>query len=100
MDNYVVKLYPRAARDLDGIYAYIAKALREPGTALHLVTELEDAILSLAQLPERGAPRRVGAYANGDNRQLFVKNYIILYRVKKAAHEVHVVTVQYGPRNF
>ena len=47
MDNYSVKLLSRALRDLDGIYAYIAKTLQEPETALHIVEELEAQILSL-----------------------------------------------------
>lgn len=100
MDKYDVKLYSRAYRDLDGIYTYIAETLLEPGTALNMVGELETAIFSLEQLPERGAPRRVGAYANGDYRQLFVKNYCIIYRVLKEKKEVHIVTVRYTPSNF
>ena len=89
MDKYVVKLYARAYRDLENIYTYIAENLLEPGTALNMVGELENAISSLEQLPERGAIRRVGAYANGDYRQLFVKNYVIIYRVLKQKKEVH-----------
>lgn len=100
MDKYTVKLYARANRDLDGIYTYIAENLLEPGVALNMVGELENAIFSLEQLPERGAIRRVGAYANGDYRQLFVKNYVIIYRVLKEKKEVHIVTVRYTPSNF
>ncbi len=100
MNKYIVKLYARAYRDLDGIYTYIAENLLEPGAALNMVDELEAAILSLEQLPERGAIRRVGAYANGDYRQLFVKNYVIIYRVLKQKKEVHIVTVRYTPGNF
>lgn len=81
MDKYVVKLYSRAYQDLDDIYTYIAENLLEPDTALNMINELEKAIFSLDQLPDRGAIRCVGAYANGDYRQLFVKNYIIIYRV-------------------
>lgn len=100
MDKYTVKLYARANRDLEGIYTYIAENLLEPGVALNMVGELENAIFSLEQLPERGAIRRVGAYANGDYRQLFVKNYVIIYRVLKEKKEVHIVTVRYTPSNF
>lgn len=99
MDKYDVKLYTRAYRDLDGIYTYIAENLLEPGTALNRVDELEAAIFSLEQLPERGATRRIGAYANGDYRQLFVKNYCI-YRMLEEKKEVHIVTVRYTPSNF
>lgn len=77
MDKYVVKLYARAYRDFDDIYTYIAGTLLEPGTALNMIGELEEAIFSLEQLPERGAIRRVGAYAGGNYRQLFI--YKLLY---------------------
>ncbi len=100
MDKYVVKLYTRAYRDLDDIYTYIAKTLLEPGAALHMVDELENAIFSLEQLPKRGAVRRVGAYADGNYHQLFVKNYCIIYRLIEIKKEVHIVTIRYTPSNF
>lgn len=100
LDKYVVKLYTRAYRDLDNIYTYIAETLLEPGTALDMVDELEEAIFSLEQLPERGAIRRVGAYKDGNYRQLFVKNYCIIYRLMKKKKEVHIITVRYTPGNF
>ena len=53
MDKYGVKLMSRAQRDLDGIYAYIAQTLLEPGTALALVERIEKEILSLDQMPYR-----------------------------------------------
>lgn len=83
LDKYTVKLYARAYQDLEEIYSYIANSLLEPDTALNMVDALETAILSLAQFPERGAIRRVGAYSNKDYRQLFLKNYTIVYRIVK-----------------
>lgn len=100
MDKFTVKLYSCAYQDLDGIYTYIAVNLLEPETALNMIDELEKAIFSLEQLPERGAIRCVGVYANGDYRQLFVKNYVIIYRVLKEEKEVHIVTVRYIPSNL
>ncbi len=100
MDNYAVKLYASAYRDLDNIYAYVAKNLSVPTAASNLLSELEDAIFSLEQMPERGAIRRVGAYANKDYRQLFVKNYVIIYRVLVREKQVHVVTVRYAASRF
>ncbi len=100
MDKYLVKLYPRAYRDLDGIYTYIAGTLLEPATASKMADELENAIYSLETLPERGAIRCIGAYANQGYRQLFHKNYTIIYRVLKEKKEVHIITVRYTPCNF
>lgn len=100
MDKYTVKLYARAYRDLDGIYEYIANNLSEPTVASNMIDTLEEAIYSLEYLPERGAIRRIGAYANGDYRQLFVKRYIIVYRVLKEKKEIHIVTIRYAPSQF
>lgn len=98
--KYSVRLYERAYSDLDAIFAYIADSLLEPGAALKLVAELEQAILSLEDFPKRGAARRVGAYADGRYRQLLVKNYVIVYRVVEETKEVYVVTVRYTPSDF
>ena len=100
MAEYTVKLYARLYRDLDEIYAYVAYTLLEPGTAVKLIDDLETAILSLEHMPNRGAVRRIGIYANGDYRQLFVKKYAIVYRVLHERKEVHVVTVRYVASNF
>lgn len=51
MERYKVFLSPKAHRDLDKIYAYIADSLLEPDTALALVERIEDGILSLDTLP-------------------------------------------------
>ncbi|MFR0838884.1 MAG: type II toxin-antitoxin system RelE/ParE family toxin [Neglectibacter timonensis] len=100
MDNYSVKLLSRALRDLDGIYAYIAKTLQEPETALRMVEELEAQILSLETMPYRCAERRTGAYAGKDYRQLFVKNYTVIFRIDEKEKQVIIVTVRYSRSQF
>ena len=100
LDNYSVKLLSRALRDLDGIYAYIAKTLQEPETALRMVEELEAQILSLETMPYRCAERRTGAYAGKDYRQLFVKNYTVIFRIDEKEKQVIIVTVRYSRSQF
>lgn len=100
MDKYEVKLYARAYRDMEDIYAYIANSLHDPNAAQNIIDEIENAVFSLELMPERGAVRRSGIYANRDYRQLFVGNYIIVYRVKKEEKQVHIVTVRYAPSSF
>jgi plasmid stabilization system protein ParE len=99
-DKYAVKLLPRAYRDLDGIYAYIAETLIEPGIAVKLIDTLEEAIFSLESMPARGALRKTGAYANKGYRQLFVGNFTALYRIEEAVKRVLVVTVRYSKSWF
>lgn len=100
MDKYGVQLMDRALRDLDGIYAYIARTLSEPGTALKLAETIESEIFSLETMPYRCPERQVGAYGEKGYRQLFVKNYTVIYRVDEQHKMVIVVTVRYSPSQF
>ena len=48
-------------------------------------------ILSLETYPTRGSLRKVGQYRNQGFRQLFYKNYTIVYTVKDNKKEVHII---------
>ena len=100
MDEYAVKLTTRALRDLDGIYAYIADTLLEPGTAEALVERLENGILSLEKMPYRCTERKRGAYANKGYRNLFIENFTVVYRVEEEKKRVIIVTVRYSRSEF
>ena len=100
MVKYQVKITPQAFRDIDMIYDYIARHLLEPGTANNLVDEIEAGIFSLEEMPNRGAPRRIGTYASKGYRQLFIKNYTIVYRVDETEKQVIIVTVKYAGSDF
>ena len=100
MVKYRLKITPQAFRDIDMIYDHIARHLLEPGTANNLVDEIEAGIFSLEEMPNRGAPRRIGNYANKGYRQLFIKNYTIVYRVDETEKQVIIVTVKYSGSDF
>ena len=100
MDKYRVKIMGHALRDLDAIYAYIAKTLSEPNTALQLVDTIEQEILSLETMPYRCPKRKTGAYANKGYRQLLVKNYTVIYRINESEKMVLVVTVRFSSSEF
>lgn len=96
MNKYDVKLLSAAYRNLDEIYEYIATELNAKESAIGLIDQLEEDVLSLEIMPQRGARRRVGAYANKGYRQLFVKNSTIVYRIDETKKQVIVVTVRYS----
>lgn len=100
MSSYTVYVSPQAYRDIDEIYEYISTELFAEDAAIRLVEDIEEAILSLEEMPERGAERKVGAYAYKGYRHLFVKNYTIVYRVDTDAKEVMIITVKYSHQNF
>lgn len=100
MVKYTIKLLQRASDDLDNIYNHIANDFKEIGTAERMADTLEDAILSLDEMPYRGSVRRAGAFANRGYRQIFAKNFTIVYRIDEAKKMVMIVTVRYTPGSF
>ena len=100
MDNYEIKITPRAASDIDNIYCYIADEFKDIGAAEKHADLLEEAIHGLDTMPYRGAERKTGAFANKGYRQLFVKNFTIVYRIDEERKRVIIVTVRYTPSSF
>lgn len=100
MDKYTVKILPAALEQMDKIYAYIAQNLCAKDAAQNLLDKLDDASRSLKMLPERGAVRKSGKFANKGYRQLFADNFTIVYRIDKKEKQVIIVAVHYSRRNF
>ncbi len=82
------------------IYEYIKMTIKEPAIALEMVELIEANILKLDRFPYRGAERKVGMYANKGYRQVFIKNYIVVYRVDEDAKEVIIISIRYSSSNF
>lgn len=99
MEQYEVLLSPKALRNLDAIYAYVAHELLAENTAEALIDALEAGIFSLEQMPYRCPERTVGVYANRGYRQLLVKNYTVIYRIQEKQKKVIIVTVVYSRSN-
>ena len=100
LDKYSVKLLSTAYRNLDDIYAYIATQFHSEQTAQNLIDKLEEAFLSLEFMPQRGARRLAGAYANKGYRQLFVNNFTVIYRIDEVKKQVIIVIVRYSKSEF
>ena len=100
MDKYSVILYPRAFRDIDDIYAYIALEKMSPENAKGQTDRIWDAIKSLEQLPESHQDRLVGRFAGKGYKQLIVDNYIVIFKIDKEQNRVYIVTVQSQGRNI
>jgi len=100
LDKYIVKLLSKAYFDLDNIYTYVSEFLLEPETAQKLIDSLEEVIFSLEQLPKRGSLRKTGVYAGKGYRQLFFKNFTIVYRINEEQKQVLIITVRYSKSQF
>lgn len=63
MDKYRVKINPKAIRELDSIYQYIATEKQAPENAKGQVDRIKKAILSLDTFPQSHQERNEGRYA-------------------------------------
>ena len=99
LNKYKVRLYRRALRDLDSIYAYIAFDKASPAAAKSQTDRIKNAILVLAYMPYAHQDRLVGQYAGKGYKQLVTDNYITVFRIDEENKTVWVITVQYGGRD-
>ena len=100
MDKYKVKVNPRAIRELDHIYEYIANEKLAPENAKGQVDRIKKSILSLDTFPQSHQERNEGRYAGKGYYQLLIDNYLAIFRIDEADKKVYVITIQYQGRNF
>ena len=100
MDKYKVKVNPRAIRELDSIYEYIAYEKLTPENAKEQVDRIKKAILNLNTFPQSHQERNEGRYAGKGYKQLLIDNYIAIFRIDEPHKTVYVVTIQYQGRNL
>lgn len=98
--KYNVEIMSRAIYDLMNIYHYIIDEYGEIETAKRLLSSLYEAVNNLEIFPYRCALRRTGRYANRGHRQLFVKNFTIIYRVDEPFNRVLIAAVRYTSSRF
>lgn len=89
-----------AYSDIDEIYEYVAESLHNNVAAIELIDQFEDAVFPLETMPYRGTERKIGMFANKGYRQLFVGNFVVIYRVNSKLKQVIVVRVFYAGRDI
>ncbi len=100
LDKYRVEILKGAYENIDDIYAYISNELLVPDSAINIVDKFEQCIFSLETMPMRFPIRRTGRYSNKGYRQIFVEDFIIIFRINTLDKVVTVVTVKYAKSNF
>ncbi|WP_288682050.1 type II toxin-antitoxin system RelE/ParE family toxin [uncultured Eubacterium sp.] len=100
MDKYKVKLYPRARKDIEDIFSYIALEKLSPENAKRQTDRIWQELKSLDTFPFSHQERTEGRYAQRGYRQLIIDNYIVIYKIDETTKTIYIVTVQYGGRNI
>lgn len=100
MVKYHIKLYPRAYRDMEEIYRYIAIEKQVPENAKGQTDRIWRAIKKPEIFPGSHQDRLEGKYAGKGYKQLLVDNYMAIYKINETEKTVYIITVQYQGRNM
>lgn len=96
--GHSVYLTDDAAADLEDLYGYIEQQ-DVPGKADYVLDKIENALISLASNPERGAyPQELLALGMREFREIRFKPYRIIYR--EIAGQVNVMVIADGRRDM
>lgn len=99
MDKYEVKLNPKAYRDLDEIFSYIALEKLSPENAKGQTDRIREALADLDTFPQSHQDRTEGRYAGKGYKQLLIDNYMAIFKIDETKKTVNIVTIQYQGRN-
>lgn len=94
--GYLVKLYPRAYRDLDRIYRRAYENSGEAGEAPPWLECLEEGILGLGERPFPSRPRKgeEESILGGRYQELQAGKFRVIFKVSAQEGQVEVVTVR------
>ena len=96
--KYKVLLTHDAESDLASIFDYIAEH-DAAENALYVLDQIEQAVSSLSDLPERGNyPKELAVLGIRDYREIFFEPYRIIYRVR--GKRVYVFLISDGRRDM
>ena len=97
--QYQVKITKNAEQELIEIYEYISGILKSEIAANNFVKQIEEKINRLYVFPYlcmevKTKPR------NTIYRKLYVKNYLLLYKVLEENQRVDIIHIYYGRRDY
>jgi plasmid stabilization system protein ParE len=93
---YQIRIAPRAADDLRGIFDWIRKD--SPQNAERVIKLLLDAIDSLDVLPHRYPVSQSSEGSARQIRTMPVRPHLVRYRIEERNMAVHIVRVRHGAR--
>lgn len=96
MENYKLKIYPAAERDLSDIVDYLNTLSQD--VALRYYDKLVEEISSLSRMPERCPKPKDLALAARGYRYLIVDKYLVFYVI--AGDTVQIHRILYGGRDY
>ena len=99
MTEYAIKITRQAQEQMREIVSYISEELKAPDAALHLLDILENAITSLAQMPQRIALTEEEPWRSNGIHKMPVKNFLVYFWIDEENTRVQVTAIVYVKRN-
>lgn len=96
MENYKIRIYPTAKKDMQEVVSYLNTL--SPDAALRYYDLLVERILGLSQMPERCPHPRDLALAAKGYRYLLVENYLVFFVV--VDDTVQIRRILYARRDY
>ena len=100
VNNYTIKMTPKAAEDLDNIYQYISKELFATSSATNILERIEKGIMGLREFPFSCNYVADEYLRNKGYRKLLVGNYIVFYLIEEENDQVIIMRVLYGKQKY
>jgi len=100
MAKYRVDVSEPAENDLVDIVRYISAQFSAPMTALKMMNTIEEAIVSLADMPHSCPPVTDERLASMGYRKLVIKNYIAFFTIDEKTKVVDVERILYKRRDW
>ncbi len=100
MERYRVTVSEPAEGDLRDIVRYISAQLLVPMTAEKMMDAIEEAIASLADMPQKSPPITDERLASMGYHKLVVKNYIAFFTIDEKTKVVDIVRILYARRDW
>ncbi len=100
VNNYTIKMTPKAADDLDNIYQYISEELCLTSSAANILERIERGIMRLREFPFSCNYVADEYLRNKGYRKLIVDNYIVFYLIEEENSQVIIMRVLYGKQKY
>ena len=97
---YSIDITEPAENDILEAALYIAKQLLNPSAAGRLIDDVENAIYSLSNMPQRHALVNDDVLAKSGFRFIPVNNYLVFYIVREGKKTVVIQRILYGRRDW
>lgn len=100
MNEYILKIYPRAFQDLEDILDYISEDLKNKSAALRLAEKFEEIFETLCRFPLSYPLSRNEAVAKKGLRKAVLEKYLIFYYADEEKRQIEVVHIACGYRDY